>query len=194
MIKLSKQQQERLGAIAFSTVAIIAALWYFGVMAVQAQLQRTRDNTRAVLKTFNDAKAEMNRGQEIATQLQARSELLAKREAILSPDRDAYAWIISVLNPFIQSRKGVNIYSYSQPDVNEAGIFQNFPYKWATFHLKGTGYYYEFGRFFADLENEFPYFRVQNVMIAGSSTPGVDPEKLSYTFDVVVPMTSSETK
>ncbi len=194
MIKLSKQQQERLGAIAFATLAIIGALWYFGVMAVQAQLQRTRENTKNVLKTLRDAEAEMSRGQEIATQLQVRNELLTKREAILAPDRDAYAWIISVINPFLQSRKGVSIYAYSQPDVAEAGIFQNFPYKWATFHLKGTGYYYEFGRFFADLENEFPYFRVQNVVIASSSTPGVDPEKLSYTFDLVVPMTSSETK
>jgi hypothetical protein len=194
MIKLSKQQQERLGAIAFATVAIIAGLWYFGVMAVQAQLKRTRENTRAVQKTLKDAEVEMGRGQEIAAQLQARGELLAKREITLAPDRDAYAWVISVINPFIQSRKGVSIYSYSQPDVGEAGIFQSFPYKWATFHLKGTGYYYEFGRFFADLENEFPYFRVQNVMIASTSTPGVDPEKLSYTFDLVVPMTSSETK
>ena len=133
MIKLSKQQQERLGMVAFATVAIIGALWYFGVMAVQTQLQRTRENTRNVLKTLRDAEAQMSRGTEIAAQLQVRNELLAKREATLAPDRDAYAWIISVLNPFIQSRKGVNIYAYSQPDVSEAGIFQNFPYKWATF-------------------------------------------------------------
>jgi hypothetical protein len=194
MIKLSKQQQERLGAIAFATAAIIGALWYFGVMAVQAQLQRTRENTRAVLKTLKDAEAKMSRGQDIAAQLQARSDLLGKREATLAPDRDAYAWIISEINPFIQSRKGVSIYSYSQPDVSDAGIFQNFPYKWATFHLRGTGYYYEFGKFFADLENQFPYFRVQNVTIVVNTTPGAEAEKLAYTFDLVVPMVSSETK
>ncbi len=194
MIKLSKQQQERLGAIAFGTAIIIAALWYFGVMAVQAQLQRTRENTGAVLKKLKAAEAKMSRGQDIASQLQARSELLGKREAILAPDRDAYAWIISQINPFIQSRKGVSISSYSQPDVNDAGIFQNFPYKWATFHLRGTGYYYEFGRFFADLENEFPYFRVQNVIIVANTTPGAEAEKLAYTFDLVVPVVSSETK
>jgi hypothetical protein len=194
MIKLSKQQQERLGAIAFATAAVIAALWYFGVMAVQAQLQRTRENTRTVLRTLRDAEAEMSRGQEIADQLKARGDVLAKREATLAPERDAYAWIIDKIKPFAQSRKGVDIYSFSQPEVGEAGIFQSFPYKWATFHLKGTGYYYEFGRFLADLENEFPYFRVQNVSIAANSTPGAEPEKLAYTFDLVVPMTSSETK
>jgi Tfp pilus assembly protein PilO len=194
MIKLSKQQKERLGGIAFATVLVIAALWYFGVRAKQAELQRTQENTRTVLRTLKDAEAEMSRGMEIAAKLQTRSELLAKREATLAPDRDAYAWMIGEINPFIQSRKGVNIYSYSQPEVSDAGTIGGFPYKWATFHLKGTGYYHEFGRFFADLENEFPYFRVQNLAITGNSTPGVDAEKLAYTFDLVVPMTSSDVK
>jgi len=194
MNKLSKQQQQQLGMIAFAAVIIIAALWYFGVMAKQAELQRTRENTRTVLRTLKDAEAEMSRGQEIAARLQARSELLGKREATLSPDRDAYAWIIGEINPFIQSRKGVNIYSFSQPDVSDMGIIAGFPYKWATFHLKGTGYYYEFGRFFADFENEFPYFRVQNLEIGANSTPGVEAEKLAYTFDLVVPMTANDIK
>ena len=194
MNKLSKQQQERLGIISFTTVVIIAALWWFGVMAKQAELERTRENTRTVSRTLKDAEVEMSRGSEIAAQLQARSDLLGKRESTLAPDRDAYAWIIGQINPFIQSRKGVNIYSYSQPEVSDVGIIAGFPYKWATFHLKGTGYYYEFGRFFADLENEFPYFRVQNLAIAANSSPGVDAEKLAYTFDLVVPMTSSDVK
>jgi hypothetical protein len=194
MIKLSKLQQQQLGGIAAGTVVLIAALWWFGVMATQAQLLRTRENTASVLKTLKDAEAEMSRAFEISTKLQARADLLNKREATLAPDRDAYAWIITQMNPFIQSRKGVNIYSYSQPEVSDVGILQNFPYKWATFHLKGTGYYYEFGRFFADLENEFPYFRVQNLAVAANSTPGVDAEKLAYTFDLIVPMTSNEAK
>jgi hypothetical protein len=194
MIKLSKQQQERMGAIAFATAAIIAGLWWFGVMAKQAELLRTRENTQTVTKTLKDAEAEMRRGSEIAAQLEVRSDLLAKREATLAPDRDAYAWIIGEINPFIQTRKGVNIYSYSQPDVSDVGIIGGFPYKWATFHLKGTGYYYEFGRFFADLENAFPYFRVQNLTITAGAVASTDAEKLAYTFDLVVPMTSSDTK
>lgn len=194
MIKLTKQQQQRLGGIALGTVVVIAALWYLAVMPKQNELRRTQENTQQVMKTLRDAEVEMSRGLEIATQLQARSDMLSKREATLAPDRDAYAWIIGQINPFIQSRKGVNIYSYSQPEVSDAGILPNFPYKWATFHLKGTGYYYEFGRFFADFENEFPYFRVQNLTISVNTTASVDPEKLAYTFDLVVPMTSSDIK
>jgi hypothetical protein len=194
VIQLTKEQKQRLGAIVSGAVVLIAGLWIFGVKATQAELTRTRENTRSVMKTLKDAEAEMSRAYEVSAQLKARTELLEKREATLAPDRDAYAWIIGQINPFIQSRKGVNIFSYSQPDVSDQGILPGFPYRWATFHLKGAGYYYEFGRFFADLENQFPYFRVQNVAIAASVTPSVDPEKLAYTFDLVVPMTSSEAK
>lgn len=194
MNQLTKQQKERLGMIAFGTAVVIAVLWIFGVMAKETELQRTRERTKQVLKTLKDAEAEMSRGQEIAAKLQLRSDLLAKREATLAPDRDAYAWIIQQINPFIQSRSGVNIPSYSQPEVSDLGILGNFPYKWATFHLKGSGYYYEFGRFFADLENTFPYFRVQNLSIVANTTPGVEPEKLAYTFDLVVPMTTTDIK
>ena len=98
-------------------------------MAKQTQLDRTRENTRTVLRTLKDAEAEMSRGTEIAAQLKARSDLLAKREMTLAPDRDAYAWIIGQINPFIQSRKGVNIYAVTQPDVSDDFI-SRFPYKW----------------------------------------------------------------
>ena len=89
-------------------IAVIAALWIFGVMAKQTELERTRERTRMVRKTLKDAEAEMSRGQEIAAKLQMRSDILAKREATLAPDRDAYAWIIQQINPFIQFRAGVN--------------------------------------------------------------------------------------
>jgi Tfp pilus assembly protein PilO len=194
-LNLSKQQQERIGMIILGTVVLIVVLWYFGVMVKQDQLRRTRDNTRTVLKTLKDAEAEMSKGSDIAAKLEARSQVLAKREAILAPDRDAYSWIMTgVINPFIQARKGVNIYSVSQPDIAEDGLILHFPYKWATFHLKGTGYYYEFGRFFADLENSFPYFRVQNVEISANAGPGVEAEKLAYSFDIVAPVVPSDTK
>ena len=130
----------------------------------------------------------------IADTLQARGDLLAKREATLAPDRDAYAWIISTINPFILNRKGVSIYAYTQPDVSDQGLLSDFPYRWATFHLKGTGFYQEFGAFFADLENSFPYFRVQNLEVSANTGPGVEAEKLNFSFDLITPVVTTESK
>jgi Tfp pilus assembly protein PilO len=194
MSKISKAQKEQLIGIGAGTVALMGILWYFGVTAKQEELSKTEKNTAQIRDTLRKEEGTMRLGEEIAEKLEARTQLLEKRESLLAPDRDAYAWIISTINPFIQTRKGVNIYHYSQPEVTELGIIPDFPYKWATFHLEGTGYYHEFGKFFADLENSYPCFRVQNLDINASTANGIEAEKLNVVFDLVVPVKPSDTK
>lgn len=191
MNKLSKAQRDQLIGIAVATVALMAALWYFGVMAKQNELKTTRQKSADMQQKLREAEALMRRGDEISEKLRNRSELLAKREAGLAPDRDAYAWLIDTMNGFVQSHKGVNIDSYSQPEVSDLGVVPKFPYRWATFHLRGTGYYHECGKFLADFENAFPYFRVQNLNVTASAGAGMEAEKLGMTFDVVAPVAGS---
>jgi hypothetical protein len=192
--KISKTQRDQLVGIAVGTVVLMAILWYVGVTAKQAELSHTEKNTAQMRDTLKAAEGKIRLGEEVAGRLEARTQLLDKHEMYLAPDRDAYAWIISTINPFIQSRKGVNIYHYSQPEVADVGIIPEFPYKWATFHLQGTGYFHDFGKFFADLENTYPCFRVQNLEISASTTAGAEAEKLNVTFDLVVPVKPGETK
>jgi hypothetical protein len=192
--KFSKAQKEQLIAITLGTLVVVAVLWYFGVTAKQVELSKTVDNTAQTQDKLRRAESTMRQGEEIANKLQAHREILERREATLAPDRDAYAWIISTIKPFLQSRKGVDIYHYSQPEVSEVGIIPGFPYKWATFRLEGTGYYHDFGKFFADLENDFPYFRVQNLEMSANASAGTEAEKLTVNFELVVPIKASETK
>jgi Tfp pilus assembly protein PilO len=193
MNKLSKTQRDQLIGIVVGAIGLMAALWYLGVTAKQEELSKTENNTAQMKDKLRKAEATMKQGEDVASQLQARQQLLDKREEMLAPDRDAYAWIIGVINPIIQARKGVNIYHYSQPDVSETGLFTDFPYKWATFHLEGTGYYHDFGKFFADLENNFPYFRIQDVEMSPSAS-STDPEKIRVLFQLVVPVKPTDTK
>jgi hypothetical protein len=192
--KFAKMQRDQLIGIAVGTVVLVAVLWYFGVTAKQGELSKTKDNTAQTQDKLKRAESTMRQGEEIAAKLQARQELLDKREAILAPDRDAYDWIISTMKPFIDSHKGVGSFHFSQPEVSDVGIIPGFPYKWATFHLDGTGYYHDFGRFFADLENNFPYFQVQNLAISANVATAVEPEKLNVAFELVVPVKASDTK
>jgi hypothetical protein len=192
--KFPKKQREQLIGVAVGTVVLMAGLWFVGVTAKQDELSKTEKSTAQMRDTLKRAEGTMRQGEEVAEKLETRTRLLNKRESLLAPDRDAYAWIISTINPFIQSRKGINIYHYSQPEVSDIGILPGFPYKWATFHLQGTGYYQDIGKFFADLENSFPCFRVQNVELAVSAGVGTEPEKLSVGFDLVVPVKPSDTK
>jgi hypothetical protein len=193
--KFNKTQKSQLIGIAAGTVTLMALLWYVGVTAKQAELSQTIKDTAQMKDKLKRAEGTMRQGEEIAERLRARTELLDKREQLLAPDRDAYAWIISTINPFIQARKGVAIVHYSQPEVTDIGLLPAFPYKWATFRLEGSGFYHDFGKFFADLENDFPCFRVQNLDItANAAMGGIDPEKLNFAFELVVPVKASETK
>jgi hypothetical protein len=194
MMKLSKTQRDQLIGIAVGAVVLLALLWYFGVMTKQDELSKTEKNTAQMRDTLKRAENTMRQGEDIATQLQARKLLLEKREGMLASNIDPYSWIINTINPFIQTRKGVNISHYSQPETSDVGIITDFPYKWATFHLDGTGYYDDFGKFFADLENDFPYFRVQNLSLSANVAAGGEAEKINVVFDLVVPIKASDTK
>ena len=191
MNKLTKAQRDQLIGIAIGALMLMAALWYFGVTSMQRDLLVTERKSAEMQKKLRDAEALMRQGDAISGTLRSRSELLAKREAGLAPDRDAYAWLINTMNNFIESRKGINIETYSQPEMSDEGIIPRFPYRWATFHLKGTGCFHDFGKFFADFENAFPYFRIQGLIITANSGAGMEAEKLSVTFDLVAPVASS---
>ena len=75
-------------------------------------------------------------------------------------------------------------------------MLPQFPYEAAIFSVRGTAYYHQFGKFLADFENRFPYFRVQNLILgAGSgseSAAGSDAtatrtgdEKLNFSMVVI---------
>jgi hypothetical protein len=192
--KLTKVQKSQMLGVFAGTLILMAGLWYVGVTAKQEELSKTRKDTAQELDKLNWAEGKMRQAEEIADKLEAHRQLLDKHEAILAPDRDAYAWIISTINSFVQSHKEINVSHYTQPDVSDIGLIPNFPYKWATFHLEGTGFYHDLGKFFADLENSFPYYRVQNLEMSSMSASGVDAEKLQVTFDLVMPVKSTDTK
>ena len=194
MSKFSKTQRDQLIGISVGTLILVTALWFFGVMAKQQELSKTLDNTAQTQDKLHRAENTMRQGEEIAARMQARRQVLDKREAMLAPDRDAYAWILSTLNPFIQSRKGVGNFHYSQPEVSDNGFLPSFPYKWAIFHLDGTGYYHDLGKLLADLENEFPYFRIQNLELSVNVFAGAEPEKLNVSFELVVPVKAGDAK
>jgi hypothetical protein len=191
MNKLSKEQRDQLIGIAIGTVGLMAALWWFGVKSIQHDLIVTKDKTTEMQKKLHDAETLMRSGGEIGETLTNRSDLLAKREAGLAPDRDAYAWLIKTINDFITTRKGVSIDSFSQAEIGDVGMIPKFPYRWATFHLKGSGYYHDLGKFFADFENNFPYFRIQNPILSVNVGPAMEAEKLSVSFDLVAPVIAS---
>jgi hypothetical protein len=59
------------------------------------------------------------------------------------------------------------------PEFVSAGLLTKFPYKAASFGLRVNGEFHDVGRFIANLENAYPYFRVQDIRLAPNAVkPG----------------------
>ena len=108
---------------------------------------------------------------------------------------DMYSWIIQTMRKFCAGRN-VEIPQFSREVTGEVGILPRFPYRAATFTVRGSAYFHDLGQFIADFENSFPYIRVQNLELepGGSSaanststagTQSTDSEKLSFKMEIV---------
>lgn len=192
MKNLPKEKRDRLVAVMLGTLVILVAFWY-GVISPQRKSLATLAKNAAEQST-KVANAERLIGS--ASQLQRDLEAARARLAVMEQTMasgDMYSWVISTLNSFKKGYK-VEIPHFSRESAVEIGMFSKFPYRAVSFHLRGQAFYHDFGRFIADLENAFPYMRVQNIELEPLFNPaapdsagnrGDDPEKLGFRMEIV---------
>src|SRR3989442_1940594 len=99
-----------------------------------------------------------------------------------------------MLHEKARARHDVKIIEVTRPVKGEIGLLPQFPYQATVFTARGAGHYHDFGKFLADFENSFPYFRVQNISlspgldsVAGTdaSTAATGEENLSFRMEIV---------
>lgn len=187
MKQLSKQKRDRLILVALGSLAVLVGL-YYGVIANQ------RNSLEQIAKKQVEKENKLQGGQHLVTstpQIQQNLEgTLARLKAVESTmaSGDLYSWIILTVNAFKENYK-VEIPQFSREVAGEVGMYARFPYRAAIFHLRGTAYFHEFGRFVADFENTFPYMRIQNIELdpstASSANVQSDAERLAFRMEIV---------
>jgi len=201
MTKINKTQRDQLIAVALGAVAVIACLWYLVVTAQKKELKAVNANCVKMTKTLKDASDKVRAADLVGAELAKSLDTLKQREAGFAPEHEPFSWMMEKMRNFqlpvneLHRYKSVSIADIKPPEITDKGVIRGFPYKWAKFHITGEGYYHDFGKFIADFENAFPYFRIQDLDI---SVPGVrkDLDMLSYSFDIVTPQVpaAAETK
>jgi hypothetical protein len=187
--KLSKKQRDQLIMVAFGTVALMAALWLLVVVSEKQELADIRQTTETMKEKITRADNFLRRADEIEDTLQARDAELSKREEMLGPARDTYSWMVTkVISPLVLAHKGVNVPVVSQPEFTDVTAIPKFCYKGVLFRVKANGYFHDFGKFLADFENSYPYFRIQNL----DMIPSGDGEKLNILFEAVALLQPAE--
>jgi len=196
MKNLPKEKRDRLLMISVGALVTIIAM-YFGVIRVQ------RQTLEDLAKKHSEEDRRVTNGQRLASttselhkKLQVAQGKLKNIETTMASG-DMYSWIITTMNSFKESGNyKVEIPQFSREVPSDVGLLAKFPYRAAVFHVRGTAFYHDFGRFVADFENAFPYMRIQNIdlepsssSLANGTVPSPDDkekmEKLSFKMEIV---------
>lgn len=187
MKKLSKEKRLQLVLIGLMTAGIVVGLW-LGVVSMQ------KAKLRQIAQASDGVQHEMDKIQKVvveASQLQvalgaATNRLNGIEEDIPSGSSDLFAWIVSSLKKFNVPSYKVDMPQISAPSLGDVRMFPKFPYNQAVVTVSGSAYYYEFGKFVADLENHFPYLRVENLNLEpGFGSNPDEREKLAFHMEIV---------
>jgi len=190
MKNLPKEKRDRLILVGLGTLVAVAGL-YFGLITVQQKAMLNTAKAKAELEEkFGNGQRLVGNTTTIQKGLESATAKLKSIEATM-PSGDMYSWIISTVNAFKENYE-VDIPQFNREVPSDIGISAKFPYKAATFILRGSAHYHEFGRFVSDFENTFPYMRIQNVElepgIASTGATPADSEKLLFKIEVVTPV------
>ena len=190
MNKLPKEKRDRIIVAAIATLIAIAGIWYGLIRPQQAKLQDSARTTIKAQEKVTNAKRRVEKEKPIQIELDAaRQGLKAIEDEMASGD--LYSWIIVTVNKFRAAHR-VEIPQFSREQVREVNVIPGFPYKGATFTVKGTAYYHDLGKFIADFENTFPHVRLLNLEMEPVALPGPgaqsnpeEQEKLSFKMDIL---------
>jgi hypothetical protein len=186
MSSLPKEKRDKIILTAAITLAAMVGVYFFVVRAQHASLQSRKEKIEQTAQKVKNANSLLQNSTKYEQQLRTAEQRLQTLEDTMASG-DLYSWVIKTMNRFQAGHK-VEIPNYTPPAVGEVGLLPKFPYKAATFALRGTAHFHEFGKFLADFENTFPCMRVQNVDIEPLGILAANPteqEKVSFKMEIV---------
>ncbi len=193
MARLSKEKRDRLILVIILTIAIGVSLWFGIISTRQARLEEANTSLRAAIDKLEKAKTLVKQAGQAEARVAAAMNKLKVVEDSMASGVDHYTWAIKLLEE-ARARHDVKIIETTRPVKGDVGLLPQFPYQAAIFTVRGAGHYHDFGKFLADFENSFPYFRVQNLSLSvGSDSIGASDaptavtgvENLSFRMEIV---------
>ena len=164
MNKLSKEKKQQLILIGLATGFLMAGLNYFLIGMQKDKIAELDRKIGSVHGKVEKADQMVKMVPRIRANLEASQKKLAAKEDGMAP-LDKFNWIFMTMNPVILAHR-LNLDDLSRDaelsNPTDPGLLPKFPYQTATFRVKVSGYYQDIGKLFADLENNFPYMRIQN--------------------------------
>jgi hypothetical protein len=152
---------------------IAATIYFFVISSQNSALSDCSQKTDVTREKLAKAERWMRMVPTIQTKLDtARKELEVKQEGMAPMDK--FKWFYDTLEPFLAQRQVRLTDVTREPELSDVGVMPKFPYQAATFGVKVSARYHDFGSFLADFENQFPYMRIKNLDLTSESVAKSD--------------------
>jgi Tfp pilus assembly protein PilO len=184
MKRIPKDKRNQLLLVAMGTMAVLAGLW---LLLISPQLSKL-DQIAVMTGAAREKLAAMQKTVVEASKLKtALSEAAGKLDSIEQgmPYGDLFLRLTEIIRGVARG-PNVDVPQFSPPTTGDVNLFPKFQYKQALLGVGGTAHYHDFGKFVAEIENQFPFMRVQNVEL--EPTPSLTPtekERLSFKMEIV---------
>jgi hypothetical protein len=187
MNAIPKEKRNKVVVVMLITGMVLSGL-YFGLINFQQKsLSALQGRKQAAERKRDQVDWAIKHASEIEADLAETGKKLGQLENGMAASEDLNSWFYNTIRQFKSPYK-VEIPQFSPIDgPKDVSLLPSFPYKQATITLGGTAFFYDFGRFVADFENQFPYLRLLNLTLEPSpSATGTDRERLTFKMDVTV--------
>ena len=177
MNKLSKEKRDKLILICIGAIAVVGVLYTFVLGAQKTKLNGIQSQITGAQSKLAKAEAALKSANVIEERLTENKKLVDVRQEKMAPQGQYYYWFLKLVDQYRKDEKLDSgfIVDITMPEFVEAGLLPKFPYKAAVFGLRVNGQFHDVGRFIANLENSFPYFRVQNIRLFPSPATVTPP-------------------
>ena len=185
LTKLPKEKRNQLILVIMVAIMALCGLG-FGLIRFQygklTRLAEQKVEAEQKLAKIHDA---IKHADRLEADLKSASALLAGSESDMASG-DLTLWFINTLRRFKAPYK-IDIPQFGQIDgPKDVTLLPSFPYKQASLTVGGTAHFHDLGKFLADLENQFPHFRVLNLSLDLNSALATDEqETLSFRMEIV---------
>jgi hypothetical protein len=165
MNKLSKEKRDKLILVCIGIVAVVAGLYTYVLGGQKEKLANIQNQIAGTQGKLAKAQQALRAADTIEATLTENRALVEARQEKMAPQGQYYYWFLKLVDQFRKDENLDNgfIVDITMPEFVDAGLLPKFPYKAAAFGLRVNGQFHDIGRFVANLENSFPYFRVQQV-------------------------------
>jgi hypothetical protein len=193
--QLTPKQKQSLTMTAVVTLVVVIGL-YVGVIQVQKSTKNSNlKKIEEITKSLDDAKRQEKQSPALEDEVKKTTTKLNNIVAEFVPESEPNPWATRVLGAFMNSRNLENV-SLASVIIQPSSLFPDFPYQEALIKTSFKTYYHTLGRFLANFENSYPYFRVQNLDISPivGAVNREDLEKLSVKIDIIALISTNKTK